>query len=149
MSDEGVRMARYRVGELARLCGVSPRTIDFYTSMGLLEPAQRSEGGHRLYDDDAPARVRAVKALQADGLSLGEARGVLESGTQALEVLPRAAQLRDELRRIEREVAELRPWLAALPPTSEARGAAERVVQASMLCALGLAHELAGLLRRA
>ena len=67
-------MARYRVGELARLSGVSPRTIDFYTNRGLLEPAARSEGGHRFYGAEAPRQVRAIKALQASGLSLEAAR---------------------------------------------------------------------------
>jgi DNA-binding transcriptional MerR regulator len=129
------------------VCGVSPRTIDFYTNLGLLEPSGRSEGGHRFYGAEAPRWVRAIKALQADGLSLEEARDVLESGAQAVDVLPRAEQLRQELRRMEREVAELRPRLAALPPRAEARAATERAVQASMQCALGLAHELAGLLR--
>ena len=62
---------RYRVGELARLSGVSPRTIDFYTSFGLLQPAMRSRGGHRLYGEDAPSRVQAIRALRARGLSPG------------------------------------------------------------------------------
>src|SRR5437660_1319197 len=129
-------MAQYRVGELARLCGVSPRTIDFYTNLGLLEPAARSEGGHRFYGAEAPRRVRAIKALQADGLSLEAARSVLESGAHAVDALPRVEHLRQELRRMEREVAELRPRLAALPPTAEARVAVERAVQASVVCAL-------------
>ena len=138
-------MQRYRVGELARLCGVSPRTIDFYTTRGLLEPAARSEGGHRFYGVEAPRRVRAIKALQASGLSLDAARDMLATGALAVDVLPRAEHLHQELRRLEREVAELRPRLAALPPTAEARAAVDQAVQASLQYAQGLAHELAGL----
>jgi hypothetical protein len=91
--------------------------------------------------------VRAIKALRASGWSLEQARSRLTpGGGAAAEVLPRAEHLREELRRIEREVAELAPRLAALPPDSEVRGPVERAVQTSMLCALALAHELATLL---
>ena len=139
-------VARYRIGELARMTGVSPRTIDFYTNQGLLAPAERSEGGHRFYDDDAPRRVHAIKALRANGWSLEQARARLSPAQAAAEVLPRAEHLREELRRIEREVADLAPRLAAMPPDADVRGPVERAVQTSMLCALALAHELATLL---
>src|SRR5438067_8177989 len=58
------RMQRYRVGELARLRGVSARTIDFYTSSGLIEPAERSRGGHRLYGEVARRRGPAIGSLR-------------------------------------------------------------------------------------
>ena len=61
---------RYRVGELAHLCGVNRRTIDFYTHAGLLLPVERSPGGHRFYGAGAVHRLRLIKALQAEGLSL-------------------------------------------------------------------------------
>jgi len=139
-------MARYRIGELARLTGVSPRTVDFYTHQGLLAPAERSEGGHRFYDEEALRRIRAIRALRAGGSSLEEARQRLASASGVAEVLPRAEHLRGELERIERDVAELAPRLAALPRESEARGAVERAVQTAMLCALALARDLAALL---
>lgn len=139
-------MAKYRVGELARLGGVSPRTIDFYTNQGLLEPSERSEGGHRFYGDEALARVRAVKVLRAGGLPLQAIRSRLAKPDAAAEVLGHAEQLREELERLEREVAALGEQVASLPPASEARAAAERAMQASMLCALALAQKVASLL---
>ena len=139
-------MTKYRVSELARLCGVNPRTIDFYTSQELLEPVERSEGGHRFYGTDAPQRVRAIKALQAEGLSLHEVRAHLASPNAAAEVLAHAEKLREELLRIEREMAVLGQEVASLPQASKARSAAEHAMQASMLCALGLAQKMASLL---
>lgn len=139
-------MTKYRVSELARLCGVNPRTIDFYTGQGLLEPVERSGGGHRFYGEDAPQRVRAIKALQGEGLSLQEVRTHLASPDSAAEVLAHAEKVREELLRIEREVAALGLEVASLPPSSEARGAAERALQASMLCALGLAQKVASIM---
>ena len=142
-------MEKYRVSELARACGVNRRTIDFYTNQNLLEPVERSAGGHRIYGREAPARIRAIKALQSEGLSLQEVCARLASMNAATQVLASAENLRAELSRIEHEVAALGKEVASLPPNSEARSAAERALQASMLCALGLAHKVASLLTEA
>lgn len=139
-------MERYRVSELARLSGVGPRTIDYYTNQGLLEPVGRSDGGHRFYGAEAPQRVRAIKAWQAAGLPLQQIRERLAAPEAAVEVLTHAEQVREELERIEREVVELGQQVASLPPSSDARAAAERAMQASMLCALALAQKVASLL---
>ena len=139
-------MTKYRVSELARLCGVNPRTIDFYTSQGLLEPVERSEGGHRFYGTDAPQRIHAIKALKAGGLSLHEVGAHLASPNAGAEVLAHAEKVREELLRIEKEVTVLGQEVAGLPPSSEARGAAERALQASMLCALALAQKVASIM---
>lgn len=139
-------MERYRVSELARLSGVGPRTIDYYTNQGLLEPVGRSDGGHRHYGAEAPQRVRAIKAWQAAGLPLQQIRARLDAPDADAEVLTHAVQVRAELERIEREVAALGQQVAGLPPSSDARAAAERAMQASMLCALALAQKVASLL---
>ena len=68
--EGGVGGGRFRVGELARLCGVNPRTVDFYTNAGLLSPVERSTGGHRFYDAESVHRMRLIKALRAQGLHL-------------------------------------------------------------------------------
>ena len=65
---------RLRIGELAALCGVSTRTVDYYTRMGLLHPSTRTDGNYRLYEPGAVTRLRHVKQLQAERLSLGEIR---------------------------------------------------------------------------
>jgi MerR family transcriptional regulator, copper efflux regulator len=139
-------MARYRVSELARMSGVGPRTIDYYTQQQLLDPVERSEGGHRFYGEEALFRVRAIKAWQASGLPLNEIRARLSTPETGTEVLSHAEQVRLELQRIEREVIELGQQIALLEPASESRIAAERALQASMLCALTLAQKVAGLL---
>jgi len=139
-------MERYRVSELARLSGVGPRTIDFYTNQGLLDPVERSEGGHRFYGADAPQRIRAIKALQESGLPLQEIRVRLSTSTPAVKVLSHAEQVREELLRIEQEVVTLGDQIASLPPASESRAAAERSLRASMLCALALAQKVASIM---
>jgi MerR family transcriptional regulator, copper efflux regulator len=141
------RERRYRVGELAHLCDVNPRTVDYYTTAGLLAPVARSPGGHRLYDDAAARRLRVVKLLQAQGLPLGAIRARLEAPGGDAGVLPHVEQLRAELRRLEGEVAALAPQLAAATPEDEqARGALRASLAGAASYAAALAQELLGLL---
>ena len=139
-------MEKYRVGELAKVCGVNRRTIDFYTNQGLLKPEERTDGGFRLYGAEALQRVRSIKALQASGLSLQQVRERLALPNAEREVLVHAEGLRAELSRMESEVMKLGAEVACLPPDSAARAAAESSLQATMLCAFGLAQKVAALL---
>ena len=45
-------MSKYTTGEIAKLCGVSVRTVQYYDERGILIPSELSEGGRRLYSED-------------------------------------------------------------------------------------------------
>ncbi len=137
-------MEKYRIGELAKVCGVNRRTIDFYMYQGLLEPVERTGGGFRLYGAEALLRVRAIKALQASGLSLQQVRERLAFTNAERGVFEHAEGLRAELSRMETEVMKLGAEVVSLPSDSPARAAAESCLQAMMLCAL--AQKVAALL---
>jgi DNA-binding transcriptional MerR regulator len=77
--DKESKARLYRVGELARLTGVSVRALHHYDSIGLLQPSGRSESGYRLYDAADIARLGQIKSLQEVGFSLQEVRAFLES----------------------------------------------------------------------
>ena len=72
-------MADYSTGELARLCGITVRTVQFYDAKGLLHPADLSEGGRRLYSDGDLRKMRMICALKTIGLTLDAIRGILSS----------------------------------------------------------------------
>jgi DNA-binding transcriptional MerR regulator len=57
------------VEQLATACGVSVDTIRYYQSRGLL-PAPAREGRVAIYGPDHADRIREIRTLQADGLSL-------------------------------------------------------------------------------
>jgi len=61
-----------RIGELAIRAGVSKRTIDFYTGLGLLTPSRRSGGNFRLYQPTDVHRIAAIRRLEAQGIRLDE-----------------------------------------------------------------------------
>lgn len=66
---------RLRIGEVARLVGVTPRTVRFYEKIGLLIEAERS--GYRLYSADDLLRLHRVRKLQSLGFSLKRVWDVL------------------------------------------------------------------------
>src|SRR3954453_1377341 len=66
-----------RIGQLAAQTGFAVRTIRFYEQSALLPAPQRTEGGYRVYDQDAVHRLRFVRSAQALGLSLAEIGEVL------------------------------------------------------------------------
>lgn len=139
----------YRVGELAHLCEVNPRTIDYYTTAGLLVPVSRSRGGHRFYAESDVQRLRVIKMFQAQGLSLEAIRERLATIGNDADLLPRVEHLRAELHRLEDEVATLTPQLAsAAPPDASSRIAMQTAVAAAATYALTLAQELMTLLNK-
>ena len=66
-----------RVGELAKAVGKTVRAMHLYEELGLLEPSARSEGGFRLYGEDAIERINWIVKLQAIGFTLAEIQGFI------------------------------------------------------------------------
>lgn len=74
-----MRHADLKVGELARRTGITVRTLHYYDEIGLLAPAHRSEGNHRLYAPTDVARLQQIASLQQLGFSLEEIRAFLDN----------------------------------------------------------------------
>ena len=70
-------MTRYQIGELARMTGLTVRTIRFYSDSGLIPPTDRTAGGYRTYDAEALARLKLVRTLRDLGVDLPTAGRVL------------------------------------------------------------------------
>lgn len=60
----------YKTGELARLTGVSPRTVRYYDIKGLLSPVEYSHSGYRMYDNSSVERLQRIQMLKYLGFSL-------------------------------------------------------------------------------
>ena len=63
-------MSKYTTGELAKLTGVSVRTVQYYDDRGILVPSELSEGGRRVYSDDDLKRMRIICFLREAGLPI-------------------------------------------------------------------------------
>ncbi|GGS65593.1 MerR family transcriptional regulator [Planobispora rosea] len=71
------RTELFTIGQLSHHTGLAVRTIRFWSDTGLLPPARRSTGGHRLYDAAAVARLDLVRTLRELGLGLDTVQRVL------------------------------------------------------------------------
>lgn len=63
-------MSKYTTGEMAKLCGVSVRTVQYYDTRGLLTPSELTEGGRRLYSEDDLKRMKIICFLRDAGISI-------------------------------------------------------------------------------
>ena len=91
----------WKVGELARRTGITVRTLHHYDEIGLLSPAERSDGGHRVYDEASVQRLYRIVSLRSLGFPLEAIAQALDSERFD----PRAA-VDDHLRRLEAQIAQ-------------------------------------------
>ena len=63
-------MSKYTTGEIAKLCGVSVRTVQYYDSRNILVPSELSEGGRRLYSEEDLKRMRIICFLREVGIPI-------------------------------------------------------------------------------
>jgi MerR family transcriptional regulator, thiopeptide resistance regulator len=73
----------YRIGEFAKLAGVTVRALHHYDRMGLLKP-QRGSSGFRLYRMEDLERLEQIAALKFLGIPLQEIKLLLKHGPQSL-----------------------------------------------------------------
>src|SRR5260221_11370795 len=68
-----------RINEVAAETGLTTRAIRYYEEMGLLEPAARSDGDYRLYDESDLERLQFIRNLRDDaGFSLAQIGQLLQ-----------------------------------------------------------------------
>lgn len=65
------------IGALAKASGCSVQTIRWYEQAGLLTPPLRTDGGRRLYDAKAAARLAFIRHARELGFSLDAIRELL------------------------------------------------------------------------
>ena len=71
-------MSKYTTGEIAKLCGVTVRTVQYYDSRGILVPSKLSEGGRRLYSEDDLKRLKVICFLRELDISIDAISQILK-----------------------------------------------------------------------
>lgn len=61
-----------RIGDLAAMFDLTPRTIRYYEELGLLRSDDRAEGLHRRYPEENMIQLKRIRALKSLGLNLAE-----------------------------------------------------------------------------
>ncbi|MBQ7832365.1 MAG: MerR family transcriptional regulator [Lachnospiraceae bacterium] len=57
-------MSKYTTGEIAKLCEVTVRTVQYYDTRGILVPSELTEGGRRLYNDEDLRKMKIICFLR-------------------------------------------------------------------------------------
>lgn len=105
-----------RIGDVARQVGITPRTIRYYHSIGLLPPPHREGHGQYRYGEETVARLRKIDQLKKIGLSLEEIGTVIDlyfadpSGIQPKQRV--LAILREHLANADRKIGALQQFRA-------------------------------------
>lgn len=66
-------MANYKIDDVAKLVGLTKRTIRYYEEIGLLFPPERTDGGYRVYSNKHIERLKEIiSTREVLGISLQE-----------------------------------------------------------------------------
>ena len=76
--DQSAGLRALRSGELAKLAGVTVRTLRHYRTIGLLPDPPRDDNGYCSYGIEDLVRVLRIKRLASLGFSLDDIKGMLD-----------------------------------------------------------------------
>jgi DNA-binding transcriptional MerR regulator len=110
------RSRTYQVKDVARLTGVSVRTLHHYDAIGLLVPGGRTAAGYRQYTDADLLRLQQILIGRELGLSLEEIRQSLDDPRfdRQATLLDQRERLRHRARQTEAMIRAIDVALAAL-----------------------------------
>ncbi len=99
----------YTIEQVATRTQLTKRTLRYYEEVGLLPPANRTEGNYRRYSEDDVQRIERIKELRdLLDFSLNDIRGILE-----------AEEEREQLKLANREETDMHLRLARLDRSDE------------------------------
>ncbi len=105
----------YSVGDVARLAGVTVRTLHHYDEIGLLSPSGRSPAGYRRYAEADLERLHQILTYRELGFSLEQIAQILaDPGTDLMDHLRRQHRLlRERLERLKKIIDTIEVMMEA------------------------------------
>jgi len=79
-------MSKYTIGELAKHCNVTVRTVQYYHERGILVPSSFSEGGRRMYSETDLKKLKLICLLRNIGLSIDDIKNILKDNPNNTDV---------------------------------------------------------------
>ncbi|WP_238323391.1 MerR family transcriptional regulator [Planococcus antarcticus] len=102
-----------KIGEIAKLSGVSTRTIDYYTVSGLLH-SERSDSNYRLYPTSALQTLERIQLLKKQRLSISEIKEIIDA-PENLETELLVEEVYEEFECLQRKITCLEEQLKDAP----------------------------------
>lgn len=104
-------MSKYTTGEIAKLCGVTVRTVQYYDSRNILVPSELTEGGRRLYSEEDLKRLKVICFLRELDLPINAISQLLseEHPEKVIDLLLQQQEqiLQEELRQRQQKLEKL------------------------------------------
>ncbi|WP_042472971.1 MerR family transcriptional regulator [Bacillus ndiopicus] len=88
-----------KISELAEMTGITKRTIDYYTNLGLLK-AHRSNSNYRYYNEESVKQLQFIEQKKKEGLSLKQIKALTQSEMADMDI----ANLCMHIQQLEKEV---------------------------------------------
>lgn len=80
-------MKTFTTGEVANLCNISVRTVQYYDREGIVKPSEISEGGRRIYTESDLSQFQLACLYKNLGFSLKEIKEILHSNEEYTMIL--------------------------------------------------------------
>jgi MerR family transcriptional regulator, thiopeptide resistance regulator len=106
----------FTVKQLARLAGITPRTLHYYDEIGLLKPSQVGENGYRYYGEESLLRLQQILLYRELDMPLESIKKIMgRRDFDVLEALERhKTELRSRIAQMERLVSTVEHTLSHL-----------------------------------
>ncbi|THA62151.1 MerR family transcriptional regulator [Streptomyces sp. A0642] len=116
----------WSIAEVARMPGVTSRTLRHYDEIGLLPPAGIGSNGHRYYEEAGLLLLQRILLMRKLGLGLREIRRVLDERTDPVSALrEHHRRLREERDRLDTLVRTVERTLTELEEGKDGTGMAK------------------------
>jgi DNA-binding transcriptional MerR regulator len=76
-AGSGRARGTYQIGEIARRCSLSLRTLRYWEEVGLISPTSRTPGGYRVYSEGALERVMLIRHMKPIDFSIEELKDLV------------------------------------------------------------------------
>lgn len=109
--------APLKIGQAARLTGLTVKALRYYEAAGILPPPPRSEGGYRLYGSEEIRRLMLIKQARGIGFTLeqtGEYVELVDAGCCPTIRPGMQALIEEKLRHLDERIRDLATLRAAL-----------------------------------
>ncbi|MBM7579102.1 MerR family transcriptional regulator [Jeotgalibacillus terrae] len=111
--DEYFGKALIRIGTVAKRSGLSTRTIDYYTQMGLLA-FERSDSNYRLYPESVLETLKEIQLLKDRRMTLDEIKAFLE--VKPVSKSPALEEVNAEIVYLEQKILSLKEEFETATP---------------------------------
>lgn len=97
------------IGEVAKLTGLTPKTVRFYSDKGLIHPLNRQDNGYRSYDKQHVVELNLIRRARMVGFNLEECHElVLLAQNPKRRSAEIKAKAQEKLQEIEKKLDELK-----------------------------------------